>query len=68
MPILCSGSAKASDNESTEEALEFSLQYAKSKEMCKPGDSVVALHCTCCRFMIFFIILLGCLTKSIIKL
>ena len=68
VPILCSGSAKASDNESTEEALEFSLQYAKNKEMCKPGDSVVALHCTCCRFMIFFIILLGCLTKSVIKL
>lgn len=44
VPVLCSGSAKASDSESTEEALEFSLQYAKTKEMCKPGDSVVALH------------------------
>ncbi|KAK9290786.1 hypothetical protein L1049_008964 [Liquidambar formosana] len=44
VPVLSSGSAKASDTESTEEALEFALQHAKEKKLCKPGDSIVALH------------------------
>ncbi|KAI3791244.1 hypothetical protein L2E82_04945 [Cichorium intybus] len=38
------GSAKASNMESTEEALTFGLQHAKSKGLCKDGDAVVALH------------------------
>ncbi|KAJ0013342.1 hypothetical protein Pint_20200 [Pistacia integerrima] len=44
LPVLCSGSARASDSESTEETIEFSLQHAKAKGLCKQGDSVVALH------------------------
>lgn len=44
VPVLCAGSARASDEESTEEALEFSLQHAKAKGLCKVGDAVVALH------------------------
>ncbi|KAK4482915.1 hypothetical protein RD792_010088 [Penstemon davidsonii] len=44
VPILCAGSARASHEESTEEALEFSLQLAKTKGLCKAGDAVVALH------------------------
>lgn len=45
VPVLCPpGSAKASTMESTEEALEFGLQHAKSKGLCKEGDAVVALH------------------------
>ncbi|CAI9265859.1 unnamed protein product [Lactuca saligna] len=45
VPVLCPpGSAKASNMESTEEALEFGLQHAKSKGLCKEGDAVVALH------------------------
>ncbi|XP_077241192.1 pyruvate kinase family protein [Tasmannia lanceolata] len=44
IPVLTAGSAKASSEESTEEALVFSLNYAKSKQLLKSGDSVVALH------------------------
>ncbi|KAF3783075.1 Pyruvate kinase cytosolic isozyme [Nymphaea thermarum] len=44
IPLLSAGSAKASDSESTEHALEFSIQYAKDKGLCSPGDSIVALH------------------------
>lgn len=44
VPVLSPGSSKASESESTEEALEFAIQYAKGKQLCKPGDSVVALH------------------------
>ncbi|KAF8398613.1 hypothetical protein HHK36_017544 [Tetracentron sinense] len=44
VPVLSAGSAKASHTESTEEALGFGLQHAKEKGLCKPGDSVVALH------------------------
>ncbi|KAK4408614.1 Pyruvate kinase, cytosolic isozyme [Sesamum angolense] len=44
VPILCAGSARASHEESTEEALEFALQHAKTKGLCKVGDAVVALH------------------------
>ncbi|KAK6925755.1 Pyruvate kinase, C-terminal [Dillenia turbinata] len=43
-PVLSSGSARASHTEATEEALEFAIQYARSKGLCKDGDSVVALH------------------------
>lgn len=43
-PVLSAGSARASDAESTEEALEFAIQHAKTKGLCKVGDSVVALH------------------------
>ncbi|ONK62809.1 uncharacterized protein A4U43_C07F8360 [Asparagus officinalis] len=44
IPVLSAGSAKASHTEATEEALEFSVQHAKNLGLCKPGDSVVALH------------------------
>ncbi|KAL2457415.1 Pyruvate kinase family protein [Abeliophyllum distichum] len=44
IPVLCAGSARASHEESTEEALEFALQHAKTKGLCEVGDSVVALH------------------------
>ncbi|KAF9601512.1 hypothetical protein IFM89_020307 [Coptis chinensis] len=44
VPVLSAGSVKASDAEATEEALVFSLRYAKEKGFCKVGDSVVALH------------------------
>ena len=30
--------------ESTEETIELTLSYAKKNNLCKPGDSVVALH------------------------
>uniref|UniRef100_A0A166GSW6 Pyruvate kinase n=1 Tax=Daucus carota subsp. sativus TaxID=79200 RepID=A0A166GSW6_DAUCS len=44
VPVLCAGSARASHAESTEEALDFALQHAKTKGLCKVGDAVVALH------------------------
>ncbi|KAI7752243.1 hypothetical protein M8C21_023164 [Ambrosia artemisiifolia] len=44
VPVLIAGSARASHDESTEEAIEFALQHAKDKGLCKNGDSVVALH------------------------
>lgn len=44
VPVLSSGSAKASDVESTDESVEFALEHAKAKKLCKPGDSVVVLH------------------------
>ncbi|XP_057953346.1 pyruvate kinase, cytosolic isozyme-like isoform X2 [Malania oleifera] len=44
VPLLSTGSARASHAESTEEALEFAIQHAKENCLCKNGDSVVALH------------------------
>ncbi|GFY80702.1 pyruvate kinase family protein [Actinidia rufa] len=44
VPVLSAESTKASHTESTEEALELAIQRAKAKQICKPGDSVVALH------------------------
>ncbi|KAG2671480.1 hypothetical protein I3760_14G138100 [Carya illinoinensis] len=44
VPVLSAGSARASDAETTEEALEFAIQHAKARDLCKNGDSVVALH------------------------
>lgn len=44
IPVLSAGSARASDAETTEEALEFAIHFAKEKGLCKNGDSVVALH------------------------
>ncbi|XP_030954458.1 pyruvate kinase, cytosolic isozyme [Quercus lobata] len=44
IPVLSAGSARASDAETTEEALEFAIQFAKEQGLCKNGDSVVALH------------------------
>jgi len=44
VPVLSAGSARASDAETTEEALLFAIQHAKAKGLCKNGDSVVALH------------------------
>ncbi|KAG1371442.1 pyruvate kinase, cytosolic isozyme [Cocos nucifera] len=44
IPVLSAATAKASDTESTEEALEFAIQHAKNMSLCKAGESVVALH------------------------
>ncbi|KAJ6944970.1 pyruvate kinase [Populus alba x Populus x berolinensis] len=44
VPVLYAGSAKASNAETTEEALDFSLEHAKGKGLCRTGDPVVALH------------------------
>ncbi|KAL9659796.1 hypothetical protein QQ045_024605 [Rhodiola kirilowii] len=44
IPVLSSGSAKATHAESTDEAVEYALQHAKAKGLCKTGDAVVALH------------------------
>ncbi|XP_021282951.1 pyruvate kinase, cytosolic isozyme-like [Herrania umbratica] len=44
IPVLSAGSAKASYSESIEETTKFALQYAKERRLCKPGDSIVALH------------------------
>ncbi|GMY16080.1 pyruvate kinase, cytosolic isozyme [Fagus crenata] len=44
VPVLSAGSARASDAETTEEALEFAIQHAKGKGLCRNGDSVVVLH------------------------
>ncbi|KAL5217231.1 hypothetical protein ABZP36_017915 [Zizania latifolia] len=44
IPMLSSTTSKASDSESTEEAISFAIDHAKKLGLCKPGDSVVALH------------------------
>ncbi|KAG1338230.1 pyruvate kinase, cytosolic isozyme-like [Cocos nucifera] len=44
IPLLSAGTAKASHSESTEQALEFAMQHAKAIGLCKPEDSIVALH------------------------
>ncbi|KAJ6757546.1 PYRUVATE KINASE [Salix koriyanagi] len=44
MPVLSSLSGKFYHSESTEETIEQAFHHAKMKGLCKPGDSVVALH------------------------
>ncbi|URD72077.1 Pyruvate kinase [Musa troglodytarum] len=44
VPLLAEGSAKATDSESTEMILQAALKAAVDKRLCKPGDSIVALH------------------------
>lgn len=44
VPVLSAASARASNAETTEEAVEFAIQHAKAKGLCKKGDSLVALH------------------------
>ncbi|XP_057417773.1 pyruvate kinase, cytosolic isozyme-like [Lotus japonicus] len=44
IPILSAGSARASHAETTDEAIEFAIQHAKTKGLCNNGDSVVVLH------------------------
>ncbi|KAL2344649.1 hypothetical protein Fmac_005934 [Flemingia macrophylla] len=44
VPILSAASARASHEETTEEAIEFAMQHAKAKGLCHNGDSIVALH------------------------
>ncbi|KAJ3682961.1 hypothetical protein LUZ60_013188 [Juncus effusus] len=44
IPLLSGATAKASDSESTQEVLSYALGKAKEMELCKSGDSVVALH------------------------
>ncbi|XP_004505349.1 pyruvate kinase, cytosolic isozyme-like [Cicer arietinum] len=44
IPILSAASARASHAETTEDAIDFALQFAKTKGLCINGDSVVVLH------------------------
>ncbi|KAJ1393914.1 Pyruvate/Phosphoenolpyruvate kinase-like domain superfamily [Sesbania bispinosa] len=44
IPVLSEASARASHSETTEEAIDFAIEHAKAKGLCKNGDSVVALH------------------------
>ena len=44
IPILAEGSARASDSESTDIILSSSLMVAINKNLCKPGDAIVAIH------------------------
>ncbi|RRT75851.1 hypothetical protein B296_00022841 [Ensete ventricosum] len=44
IPVLSSATAKASDTESTDEAIESAIDHAKSLGLCNSGESVVALH------------------------
>ncbi|WOL14728.1 hypothetical protein Cni_G23509 [Canna indica] len=44
IPLLSCGTAKASDNEATDESIDFAIQHAKATGLCKPGESVVVLH------------------------
>ncbi|XP_068662693.1 pyruvate kinase, cytosolic isozyme [Aristolochia californica] len=44
IPILTAGWLGAFHTESADEAIEFALEHAKTKQLCKAGDSVVALH------------------------
>ncbi|XP_057416067.1 pyruvate kinase, cytosolic isozyme [Lotus japonicus] len=44
IPILSAASARASSDETTEEAIEFAIQHAKTKGLCNNGDAVVVLH------------------------
>lgn len=44
VPVFGTGSAKASDSESTEETIDLALQHARAKGLCKTGDAIVALH------------------------
>ncbi|EOY31653.1 Pyruvate kinase family protein isoform 2, partial [Theobroma cacao] len=39
IPVLYAGSARASHEETTEEALDFAIQHAKAKGLCENGDS-----------------------------
>ncbi|XP_074577141.1 pyruvate kinase, cytosolic isozyme-like [Curcuma longa] len=44
IPVLSSASAKAFDNETTDEAVKIALEHAKATGLCRPGESIVALH------------------------
>lgn len=44
IPLLAEGSAKATNAESAEQILDASLKSATARNLCKPGDAVVALH------------------------
>ncbi|TQE12680.1 hypothetical protein C1H46_001700 [Malus baccata] len=44
LPLLHSAPIRASHAESTEESIQFVVEHAKAKGLCKPGDAVVALH------------------------
>ncbi|KAG9458530.1 hypothetical protein H6P81_003038 [Aristolochia fimbriata] len=44
IPVLTAGWFGAFHTESAEESIEFALEHAKSRQLCKAGDSVVALH------------------------
>lgn len=44
IPLLAEGSMKATDSDTTDETLAAALEYAVSRNLCRPGDAVVALH------------------------
>lgn len=35
---------KATDSDTTDETLNAALEYAVSRNLCQPGDAIVALH------------------------
>ncbi|KAG7560994.1 Pyruvate kinase barrel [Arabidopsis thaliana x Arabidopsis arenosa] len=45
IPVVATGfSATASNKDATEEMIRFAIGFAKTKGICKTGDSIVALH------------------------
>lgn len=44
VPLLAEGAARATDSDTTDELIGAALRQAKSKGLCKAGESVVALH------------------------
>ncbi|KAB2613203.1 pyruvate kinase [Pyrus ussuriensis x Pyrus communis] len=44
LPLLPSAPVRASHAKSTEESIQFAVEFAKAKGLCKLGDAVVALH------------------------
>ena len=44
IPILAEGAARETDSDTTDELMTAALRQAVKRELCKPGDSVVALH------------------------
>ncbi|VYS56237.1 unnamed protein product [Arabidopsis thaliana] len=45
VPVMATGaSARSSNKDSTEETIQFAIEFAKKKGICKVGDSIVALH------------------------
>ncbi len=44
IPLLAEGSARATDNDTTDELLGAALDHAKTMGYCQKGGSIVALH------------------------
>lgn len=44
IPILAEGATRSTDSDTTDELINAALEEAKARGLCKPKDSVVALH------------------------